>query len=310
MIKLEIEYFKIQFKLFNRQLKDSGISLQLAYPLLIIGFWLGGHYLFKTSPYAHLICFFYSLSICIYLSDKERNSFLKTTFNKLEYRKIRILENIIFNLPIFILLILNHCYLEILILLLSCFLFVFISFKKCYNTTIPTPFSKNPFEFSIGFRKKIWTYPLFLFLAIMAMKVRNLNLGIVATIGPIVISYSYYLMMEPDYFIWIHQFSSKEFLKYKIYQAIKNSLLLSIILLLSISLYFYQSLDKILFAYGLAILFFCLIIIIKYASYPNKIGFPQIILITFCIYLPPLLLVFIPYFYKKAYQKINKFLYD
>ncbi|OWP82760.1 hypothetical protein BWK59_14155, partial [Flavobacterium davisii] len=80
--------------------------------------------------------------------------------------------------------------------------------------------------------------------------------------------------------------------------------------LLSISLYFYQSLDKILFAYGLAILFFCLIIIIKYASYPNKIGFPQIILITFCIYLPPLLLVFIPYFYKKAYQKINKFLYD
>ncbi|MCH4831092.1 hypothetical protein [Flavobacterium columnare] len=67
---IKIVYFKFQFKLFNRQLKEFGISPQLIYTLLIVGFGLISNYLFKITTYAPLIYLLFSFNI--YLSEKQK----------------------------------------------------------------------------------------------------------------------------------------------------------------------------------------------------------------------------------------------
>ena len=50
-------------------------------------------------------------------------------------------------------------------------------FQTNFNLTIPTPFSKKPFEFSTGFRRSFFMFPIAYILTFIAIRVDNFNLA-------------------------------------------------------------------------------------------------------------------------------------
>ena len=54
--------------------------------------------------------------------------------------------------------------------------------------------------------------------------------------------------------------------------------------------------------------FLIVIILAKYAAFPNEIQLPQAIVLAACVWFPPLLLLTIPYFYIHAVQRLNRLL--
>ena len=51
--------------------------------------------------------------------------------------------------------------------------------------------------------------------------------------------------------------------------------------------------------------FLMLIILAKYAAYPAEMNLPEGIMIALCLIFPPLLLGLIPFFYRKAVNKLT-----
>ncbi|WP_428225405.1 ABC transporter permease [Flavobacterium sp.] len=221
---------------------------------------------------------------------------------------IRCLENIAIGLPFFLFLITKEKYVESVFALVIPALLTFINLNYKTSWVIPTPFSKQPFEFMVGFRKSFPLLLLLFSLGFIALKVNNLNLGIATIVFIQLISGSFYTKVENPYFVWIHEATPKNFLIAKLKKGIKNQFLLTLPNLLLISCYFYQNLDEIALFYAIGSLFFVTNILMKYASFPNEIGLPQIILLGISLYMPPLLFLFIPYFYKEAILKLKIYL--
>ena len=124
----------------------------------------------------------------------------------------------------------------------------------------------------------------------------------------IVIPFSYYVRPENDYFVWIFNVSSKQFL----FQKIKTGLLFSSMLSLPIALVLGSSypanVEVILLSISMGYFFLITMILAKYASYPYEIGLPEVIIIVASVFFPPLLLAIIPYFFIKSTKRLTRIL--
>lgn len=301
-------YFILQFRILNRKLVDLGISLLLGYPTILIIFIYISKYIFQNIAYASYLYIFLGISLALPLSKYERNTFLKQHYTLRKYFQIRIVENSLVTMPCAIFLLYKNLYWESLTLLLMSLFMIFIVINKISNWVIPTPYFQRPFEFCIGFRKFFFLFPLFLSLAFIAIKVANINLGIASLLGCIIVSSTYYYKPENPYFVWIYSLTAKEFLRKKIIDGIKNMVLTTFPILFLLCLFFSDSIETIGTFYGLGILFFMVTILMKYDAFPDPIGIAQIVIVTICLYFPPILILFIPYFYKRAIHKLNTYL--
>src|SRR5690606_13828587 len=90
------------------------------------------------------------------------------------------------------------------ILLIFSVILAAFSHQTNFNVSIPTPFSKKPFEFSTDFRKSFFIFPFIYALTVIAINVDNLNLGIFSMLLIFLTSLSYYIKPEQDYFVWVH----------------------------------------------------------------------------------------------------------
>lgn len=303
-----IEYFKLQLKLLNRKLVDFGISKELGYPLIFIGFYLVSNYLVEKLENYCLLYAILPISLALKLSQTERNTFLKQTYSKGNFYLIRAFENFFIALPFALFLFVKEYYWLSMSTLFSTIVLALFNLKSNGTWVLPTPFSKKPFEFMLGFRKSFPLLIITLFLAFIAIKVKNLNLAIGSICIIQLLSCTFYFKPENPYFVWIHNNNPKTFLIKKIKDGIKNMFSLTLPNLVITSVFFYRNLDEIGLFYAIGVLFFIIVILMKYASFPNQIGIPQLILLGVSLYFPPLLLLFIPYFYKEAIQKLKNYL--
>jgi hypothetical protein len=187
-------------------------------------------------------------------------------------------------------------------------LFAWVSFRASYSVTIPTPFTRQPFEFLTGSRKT-FLYLLFgYFLMVMAMLYKNYNLGIFSLLFHYLIYLSYYAQPENEFFVWIHSLTPERFLLRKIQMSMLHSTMISIPIFVALVLAFPAET-------GWSFLFLLMgftalitVILAKYAAYPRQINLPQIILLFLGIYFPFLMLGIIPYFYRQSIRKLNEYL--
>ena len=172
------DYFILQLTMANRKMKEAGMNPAVCYFLMLVLFFLFSEYIFQKTEFAKYLAIFTCMSIQIQLSEKNRTEFLLSTFGDKTKNKLRIIENLIICIPFFIILIYKNQFLEASILLLGSIVFAFLKLQDVLNITLSTPFSKNLFEFSVGFRKTFFIFPIAYILTIIAIKVDNLNLGI------------------------------------------------------------------------------------------------------------------------------------
>lgn len=295
--------------MFNRKLKDFGFNLIVAY-LLIVGLFLAiSFYLFYKIEYAHYIYLLFPLPFFFRLSDRGRSDFMKINFSRRQYKTIRIIENLLVSLPFVLFLSWKQCLFTIMSLIIISILFSVVKVKNKFSFVAPTPFFKNPFEFTVGFRN---TYLLFLiayFLTVMSILHDNFNLGAAALGFVFMVICSFYFRTDNIYYIWIFNLSPSRFLRYKIKQALLYTLLLCVPILLSLSIFYWEYSWILLVGSSIGCLLIIMFIFAKYAAFPNDVDIMEFVIIIFSIIFLPLFFVVIFYFRNKAIEKLNTILH-
>ncbi|MBK8442865.1 MAG: ABC transporter permease [Sphingobacteriales bacterium] len=304
------DYFNLQYVMTNRKIKETGLNPLLGYLLGLTAFVLLSEYIFHKTEFAKYLVILTCLSLQIKLSEKNRTDFLLSTFGDKSKMKIRVLENFIICIPFVSFLLYKSLLFEASILFLCSIILALFSFHSNFNLTIPTPFSKKPFEFSTGFRKTFFIFPIAYALTVIAIIVDNLNLGIFAFLLVFLTSLSYYHKPEQEYYVWVHAETPKAFLKNKVLNASKNTTLLVIPIIISLLVFYPSKFELILTFFLIGILFLWTVILAKYSAYPDEMSIPEGAIIAFSLYFPPLLLAIIPFFYSKSINKLKYLLND
>ena len=303
-------YFQLQFKMLNRRMIDFGLPLLLGYTLIPLLFILLSNHLFEITEYASYIYGLITISWVLKLSEPRRNNFLKHTFNKDKHKKLRIFENIIYSLPFTFFLLYKNQFVFSLILNLVVTLVALLSFSTNFNIPIPTPFGKKPFEFTVGFRKTFYIFPIAYFLTYISVSVGNFNLGIFSILLIGITCFSYYSKMENQYFVWNYNLSPKEFLVEKMKTSLINFSFLCLPIIVTLCISFFNQIDILIVFILLCYAYLTAIIFAKYSYFPNEMDMSQGILIAISFMFPPILLIFIPLFYFQSIKKLNAFLDD
>lgn len=298
-------YLSLQYKMLNRHIKAFGLPIALGYILSISAFILIAYFLFIRVKYAAYLLIFVAFILLSKTSETNRNDFLKTCFPSSKYKKIRLLENFILSLPFILFLLYQSKIIEAIVLLFGTFIFALININPKVNFTLPTPFSKKPFEFLVGFRKTFILVLFAYFLVFMAIKVGNFNLGAFSYVLIFGLSLSYYAEPEKAFFIWIFAASPKQFLLKKLATALKFSMLLSLPIIGLLIPFFIDKWWIILLIPFVGYIYLATFILLKYVAFPKEVNIPQVVLFVISIVFPPFLLIIIPYFYNKAIKSLH-----
>lgn len=293
-------YFKLQYTLIKRHLTDFGVNPLLGLFIIAAGFTGISFYLFSKTEYAVYLYILLALSLVCKLSDTTRNE-----FSKGDYTVIRILENVFLIIPFIIFMAFEKELYPIMAVIACSVLLAFIQFNRSSSFTIPTPFSKKPFEFTEGFRKWFLMFLFLYFITVMSVVYQNFNLGIFSLLAVFFICLSFYSEPEKDFFVWIHNQKAAAFLAEKIKTAIIFSTLLCLPVFLALLIFFPAHTLVIIAFQLLGYCYLVAVIFAKYAAYPGIINLPEGILLSAGIIAPPLLAAIIPYFYARSVRTLR-----
>jgi hypothetical protein len=302
------EYFILQFNMANRRLKEAGLEPMLGYVLIVAGFIGFTFFLFQKTEFAHYAYMLISLGLTTKLSEIKRNDFLKSCFKNNRYKVLRITENLAAALPFILFLLYKQYFFDSAILCLLSLILALTSFRTTVNISIPTPFYKKPFEFTVGFRNSLIVLMIPYILTIISISVQNFNLGIFALLLLFLLLIGFYTKPENEYFVWSFSMSPKKFLFEKLKTAIFYANILCLPIVIIMGFFNFTNIHLIMLFYFIGTVFLVTIIFAKYGSFPNEINIPEGLILVTCISFPPLLLIFAPYFYTKAIKKLERFL--
>jgi len=294
--------------MLKRQLIDFGVNPILGFIIILTGFYGLSFYLFFKTEYANYFYVLIALIIVFKYSEINRNDFLKFTFPKENYFKIRILENFITVTPFIIFLSFKKELFLILLLVALSSVIILLSVNKKSALTIPTPFYKKPFEFIVGFRIWIGIFLFAYFLTAMSVIYQNFNLGIFSLMLIFLVCLSFYNEPENEFYVWVHNLKVNGFLFDKIKTAIIFSTIISLPITLAL-LFFFQTNTQVIICFQvLGYCYLLTVILAKYSMYPQKMNLPQGILLALSIIMPPLLLALVPFFYLQSFRKLKEIL--
>lgn len=267
-----------------------------------------GELLFTKSELAPYIILLTAWGIIAKTNHQAKKEFLEITFGLRTSKVIRLGENSILAFPFFILLLYHQKWMETGLLILFVIVLSVMSVIKVFSITIPTPFSRQPFEFTLGFRE---TYLLLLIIyavECISIWVKNYNLSVGSLLLVFIVTLTYYLKPEAPFYIWIFHFKPHRFLWEKAKTAFIQSTILILPILLSVSFFYPDQIRSTLLITFTGYAFLMTIILAKYAAYPHEINLPDGIPIAISVYFPPLLLAVIPYFYFRSIRKLKPYL--
>lgn len=294
--------------MINRMFKEMGISLLFATLIFLLGF-IGFSLLlfYKTTlaPYFYLFLF---TILVLKLSESKRIEFLKFTFKDNYFKRIRLIENLLCSLPFLVFLLVKMEFIFALGLIIIAVLTSLIQLKTRIHFTTPTPFSKNPFEFLVGFRKTILIFPLIYSLTGIAVYFGNFNLAMFSLLLVFVVIFNFYTQPENEYFVWIFSKTANAFL----FSKMSISLLYSTILMLPsfsiLMLVYFSDFLIVLALLTIAYLLVITAVLAKYSTFPKEMSVFQGFLFVMSIFFPPLLLFVIPFFYNLSVKQLNSYL--
>ncbi len=287
---------------------DLGIRPFAGYGLFLVCFTGFSFYLFSRLSFAPYVYLLLSFGLTLKLSEVRRNDFLKMCFSGKDYLVLRLTENMIVALPFAIFLACKLLLLPLIILLVISALLSLFSNRNTFRFVLPTPFYKKPFEFTVGFRNTFYLIAGSYCLTFIAIAVDNLNLGIFSMLSVFLIIFSYYIRPEPEYYIWSHELTAKQFIAEKIKTGLLFSLLLCMPVLAALLGFYFSHAWLILLCMLAGYVYLTVIILAKYSAYPDEMNLPQAFLIAFSVSFPPLLLFVIPYLFQQSVKRLQKLL--
>jgi hypothetical protein len=307
-------HFTLEYKRLRRQIEELGfhptpVFLVSALLFLSLAFYVG----IMTEKPSLLIVLAGAASISLAFR-KKRTSFYRGIYSRKEILKIQSAEASLLAFPFFLILLSSgffmHTFLLFGVVILSPFLFMM---SQRTSTTlqmppVPTPFKKHPFEFIQGFRT-IWPlYLVVLFVIYKAVQVDNFNLGLVSFLIALISMAFFFTKPEPISFVTIYVQNAKGFLWQKMKLAARNMLLLSLPFIILLLGFFPDEILLVTMFMVFGLLFTLTSLLGKYAYFPIEMNVIQSIALGLCLMIPPLVIIVIPVFYKKALANLNPLL--
>ena len=245
---------------------------------------------------------------------QKRTSFYGAIYTRKELIKTQSAEALLVAFPFFLILLSSgffmHTFLLFGVVILSPFLFMM---SQRTSTTlqmppVPTPFKKHPFEFIQGFRT-IWPlYLVVLFVIYKAVQVDNFNLGLVSFLIALISMAFFFTKPEPISFVTIYVQNARGFLWQKMKLAARNMLLLSLPFIILLLGFFPDEILLVTMFMVFGLLFTLTSLLGKYAYFPIEMNVIQSIALGLCLMIPPLVIIVIPVFYKKALANLKPLL--
>ncbi len=293
-------YLQLQFRLIIRNFKDAGIAPLLVYLLMALAFVSVSVLLFHKTKFGDIVYLLLAVTLVGRLSEIKRNDFLKLCFSEYEFRSLRIVENLIISMPfLFFLLYMQH-FLSSVILILLTGTMALVNFRTTLYFTLPTPFSKKPFEFTMGFRNTFYIIIIAYLLVVFSFVAHNFNLGIFSMLLIYAVTLGYYGVLENNFYVWNYAMNARQFLFSKIRTALVYSSFLVLPVSLVLGIAFSGEIENILIVMLVGWCFNAFMIVSKYATYPGDPGIFRGVLIALCLSFPPVLIVLIPYLFRKS----------
>jgi hypothetical protein len=301
-------YFTLQFRWLDRHLRDFGIRPWLGYALGAVLFAGMSAYLFYRFEYAGWGYAFLALLSTARLSETDRNQFLRNTYPATTWQRIRLLENLGVSLPFVVAQAIAGDWLPAVVTLVLIAAMSRSNIDRVVPYTIPTPFSRRPFEFTIGFRRSWLLILLAYILTAIAIRHGNFNLGMFSLVALFLVAMTYYNEPEPSLFVWMHADDARSFLKKKMTTAVLHVSILTMPVLVALVIAWpYHALFPVI-ALVVGMLYVIAMLLGKYAGYPSAINLPSGFMLALAVWFPPLLLGIIPYFHRRALRQLTPYL--
>lgn len=297
-------YFTLQSRWIARHLRDFGLAPWLGYALGAILF--AGLSAYAFHRFGQIEWLYAGLGVipAARLSESGRNLFLRNTYPLSSYRQIRVVENTLVSAPFILTLGMAREAAAALSLALATMLLSQVRIDRIVPYTIPTPFSRRPFEFATGFRKS-WVWILIAHvLEAIAICHDNFNLGAFAIGALIMIAMTYYSTPEPGIFVWMHAGNARSFLREKVRTGILYLGMLCLPAFTAATIIWPGNLPVILAIWILGGLYMITLLFGKYAIYPSEWSLPLGIVIALGVSFPPLLAGIMPWLYKRALRNL------
>jgi hypothetical protein len=297
-------FFYLQVKRLHRTIGDWGISPWLAYigaPLLFTGGSVG---LFSRTQYASWIYIAIATAVLVQLCGSTRLRFLQQVFDRSTYWRIRLLENILVIVPFMLFLLYRR---EVWFAgSLPAVAIAALPFRigVAGTAVLPTPFFRHPFEFIVGFRSSFGVVLITYILLVVGVYVGNGNLSLATLPLMVFVCANYYAWSEPMLYVWVYRLAPQSFLGMKVKAAFRHLTLMLLPMVLAIGSFFPDYWRLVLAVSVAGYGYLALAVLAKYAAFPRGIGIPQGILMALSFVFPPLLLVSLPYFFRKAKNNI------
>jgi hypothetical protein len=239
------------------------------------------------------------------LSSPKHVDFLRLTYSKSDFLRIRAVENALVTIPISGLLFLSGNYLAGAVLLVGSTALVGVNLRVKSFYALPTPFSKHPFEFIIGFRISFILILIGYYLTFIALDYHNFYLGVFVILALSLLSTLFYTKPEDTFFVWIYAYKPRGFLIKKIKTAISSLLFLCLPTIISLSLMKPEGIPIIILAGLWGIMLVSAGVLSKYTSFPDELTLFDGILLLLSAIFPVLLFFTLPYFYHKAIKQLE-----
>lgn len=301
-------YFQLQLKRVSRTFREAGINPILGGFVAVILLVAVSHLIIQREEYGVYLYLLLAIFCINLLGEPSRNEFLKSFSTDSDYKKLRVIENVILSAPFILNLLLRQFYLLSGIVCISSLALSFLTSSFRFNFVLPTPFSRKPFEFIAGFRKTVFICLICYAASCTAIYVHNFNLGIASLAALFLTILSFYSDQEHPFFVWIHSTSASKFIASKLITAILCSTLLTIFVAIPLVVFFPDQLYVILLLEITGIILVIASLLGKYAFYPAESGLIHGLVISFCLVFPYLLIFTLPLLFRKSKKNLDRIL--
>ena len=158
---------------------------------------------------------------------------------------------------------------------------------------VPSPFSRQPYEFTVGFRRSYLFIMGIYLLTFISIHYNNLNLGLFSLLLIYLLCITFYSHLDPIFYVWIYAQSPKIFLVKKMKTALFYSSCLSLIIVLPLIYFYKNELPIIFITFVVGILYIIAGVLSVYVHYPKRMTLAHQMQLYFGILIPPVLLLII-----------------
>ncbi|MFC7522875.1 hypothetical protein ACFQRK_02890 [Parapedobacter sp. GCM10030251] len=284
----------------HRTVGDWGVNPWLVYIGLPLLFLMGSEAFFSRMTYAKWGYGGMATLALFQLSGQTRIRFLKQVFSRAQFWRIRLLENMLMVAPFMLFLLYKGEPRFALGLVALAVALLPLRIGTFGMTIVSTPFSVQPFEFAVGFRNSVGMLLIAYILMAIGIYVDNEHLSIATLLLAVFVCANYYAWSEPPLYVWVYPLTPQSFLGVKVRTAFRHLTVVLLPMILAVGCFFSDDWLTVLVASAVGYSYLALAVLAKYAAFPQSVSIPQGVFMVLSFVFPPLLLVSLPYFFRRA----------